>query len=140
MIVAGEITFFVSPRLLDQLERGALLRSSWIVCQAKRFAWVLSLCHEEELPSPCRGRVGDGAMVGRDESYCQIWMLCVKPMIVVFLPGTRFSNRNVSFEFFDNGVWTRLRWLSWLRQAQPPCRSPRPVYYYRLCLLQPKET
>jgi hypothetical protein len=60
-----EISFFASPPTPLQLEMGALLPGFMGVRWAKHFVWVFPLSHERELPSPCRGRVGDGALVAK---------------------------------------------------------------------------
>jgi hypothetical protein len=57
--------FFASPPTPLQLERGALLPGFMGVRQAERFVWVLPLFHERDLPSPRRGRVGDGALAAK---------------------------------------------------------------------------
>ena len=33
-------------------------------------------------------------------------------------------------------VWTRQRRLRWLSLSKPACRSPRPLYFYLLCLFK----
>jgi hypothetical protein len=57
--------FLPHPRPL-QLERGALPSGLTGAHQAERFVWVFPLSQESELPSPCRGRVGDGALAAKD--------------------------------------------------------------------------
>ncbi len=54
--------FFFTPL---QLEREALLPGFMRVRLAERFVWVFALSHEKELPSPCRGRVGNGALAAK---------------------------------------------------------------------------
>jgi hypothetical protein len=56
---------FTSPPTPLQLERGALLTGFTGVRRAARFVWVLPLFHERELPSPRRGKIGDGALAAK---------------------------------------------------------------------------
>ena len=56
--------FLTSPPAPLQLEMGALLQNAKRVCEMVCFVYFLPQCQERELPSPCRGRAGDGAISG----------------------------------------------------------------------------